>query len=150
MIGFDVATVEQIRNEQYHAWDELNEKYEVTTIDTLLLDWLGLTGLSFRGRLHAHRLAELYSVLPGTWAVSPAASRGDWPNVYSRQTREGMTYLFRHGWGDCPSGCIYSEFWYFRVDDNWPTFVGHWVPHEQPNVPEWWEEARVNRDHYCD
>lgn len=39
MIGFDDTTVQQIRSGQYHAWDELNEKYEVTTIDTMLLDW---------------------------------------------------------------------------------------------------------------
>ncbi|MGB7062910.1 MAG: hypothetical protein WBF13_11235 [Candidatus Zixiibacteriota bacterium] len=150
MIGFDVTAVEQIRSGQYHAWDELNEKYEVMTIDTMLLDWIGLATLSFKGRLHGHRLAELYGVLPGTWTVNPSYSRGDLPNVYCRQTWEGMTYLFRYGWGDCPSGCIYSEFWYFRVDDNLPAFVGHWAPHQEPNVPEWWEEARLNREHYCD
>lgn len=112
--------------------------------------WIGLTMLRFKGRLHGCRLAELYGVLPGTWAVTPSYSRGDRPNVYARQTRDGITYLFRHGWGDCPSGCLYDEYWYFIFEGDQPVFIGHWAPHEDPDEPEWWEEARLNKEHYCD
>ena len=66
MIGFDDSTVQQIRNGQYHAWDSLNQQYEVTEIDTsVAFDWIGLVVLSFKGRLHPYRLAEFYSALPG-------------------------------------------------------------------------------------
>jgi hypothetical protein len=150
MLGFDEAAFELFRDGQYHAWDDLNQPYQVTDMDTVPLTSGGVVLLVFRGRLHPCRLAELYENLPGVWAVSPNYIIGDWSNVYASQTLSGMSYLFRRGWGDCPSGCIYSEFWYFRVDDNWPMFVGHWVPHQEPNVPAWWEEAKVNRDHYCD
>ena len=150
MLGFDETAFQLLRDGQYHAWDDLNQQYEVTDMDTVPFTSGGVVLLIFQRRLHPWRLAKLYEDLPGVWTVSPNHIIGDWSNVYARQTWEGMTYLFRRGWGDCPSGCIYSEYWYFRVDDNWPMFVGHWVPHQQSNVPEWWEEARLNREHYCD
>ena len=150
LIGFDETAFQLIRDGQYHAWDSLNQQYQATDMDTIPFSSGGVVLLMFQGRLHPWRLVELYEDLPGVWAIHPNGRIGDWSSVYARQASGGMTYLFRHGWGDCPSGCIYSEFWYFRVDDNWPMFVGHWVPHEEPNVPEWWEEARLNREHYCD
>ena len=149
-IGVDDTTAQQILSGEYHAWDALNEKYELTSMNTRHLSGIGAVFLTFRGRLHPCRLGELYERLPGVEITTPNHIPGDWSKVCARQTLTGMSYLFHHGWGSCPSGCIYSEYWYFRVDDNWPMFVGHWVPHEDPNVPEWWEEAKVNRDHYCD
>ncbi len=66
MIGFDKATVQLIRSGEYHAWDSLNQQFEVTKIDTsVAFDWIGLVLLYFKGRLHPYRLAEMYSVLPG-------------------------------------------------------------------------------------
>lgn len=150
IIGFDDSTVQQIRNGQYHAWDSLNQQYQVTKIDTIVFDWLGIALLSFEGRLHPYRLAEVYAVLPGVWAASPNGIRGDYPNIYARQTGSGLTYLFRDAWGDCPSGCIYSEYWHFIFEGDQPVFIGHWAPDEDPNEPDWWEEARLNREHYCD
>jgi len=150
ILGFDDTTTQQLLDGVYDAWDDLNERYELTSMDTTHLARDGFVVLYFVGRLHSWRLAESYQDLPGVWAASPNYLPGDWSNVYARQTLTGMGYLFRRGWGDCPSGCLYSEYWYFRVGDNWPTFVGHWVPHEDPNVPDWWEEAKINRDHYCD
>jgi len=150
MIGFDDTTFQQIRDEQYHAWDELNEQYQLIDMDTIPIGHGGAVLLSFMGRLNPWRLAELYSVLPGVWSTSPNFIRGDWSNVYARRTQDGITYLFRQGWGDCPSGCIYSEYWYFKFEGDQPVFVGHWAPHEDPNEPNWWEEARLNKEHYCD
>jgi hypothetical protein len=88
-------------------------------------------------------------VLPGVEVTSPNFIAGDWSNVYARQTQDGLTYLFRKGWGDCPSGCIYSEYWYFSFDGDQPVFVGHWAPTVEPEEPDWWEEARLNKENYC-
>ncbi|MGB8657026.1 MAG: hypothetical protein WCE90_04485 [Candidatus Zixiibacteriota bacterium] len=150
IIGFDTAAVRLFCHGEYHAWDTLNQRYEVTRIDSLAaLHWIGLVLLRFRGRLHPYRLAEAYAVLPGVRAASPDGRIGDWPNVYAGQGDGGMTYLFRNGWGDCPSGCISSEYWYFAFAGNQPTFVGHWLPEQEHQVPEWWEEAKQNKEHYC-
>jgi hypothetical protein len=150
VMAFDDTTERQVLSGEYHAWDLLNKKLELVTVDTLFLRRYGFSLLYFEGRLHPYRLSELYGVLPGVRYAFPNHIAGDWPNIYARRDFCGMSYLFRKAWGDCPAGCIYSEYWYFRVDDNWPMFVGHWVSHEDSHIPEWWEEAKVNRDHYCD
>lgn len=150
VIGFDDTTAQQIPNGEYHAWDELNQQYQVTNIDTTLIHIVSAAVLYFKGRLHPWRLAELYAALPAVRYTYPNVGFGDWPNIYARQIGEGITYLFRDAWGDCPSGCIYSEYWYFIFEGDQPVFIGHWAPDEDPNEPDWWEEARLNREHYCD
>ena len=150
MVGVDDTTAQQILDGEYDAWDDLNEQYELTGMDTRHLAGIGAVLLYFRGRLHVWRLAELYGALPGVETTSPNYIIGDGSNVYARQTSDGITYLFRHGWGDCPSGCIYSEYWYFVFEGDQPVFIGHWAPHEDSDEPDWWEEARLNREHYCD
>jgi len=150
MMSFEDSVVQQIRNGEYHAWDELNQEYQVVDIDTGLIDFIGLVVLTFNGRLHPWRLAELYEKLPGVRYASPNFIYGDRPNVYARETGGGLSYLFRNGWGDCPAGCIYNEYWYFIFAGNQPAFVGYWSPHQQSEPPDWWGEARLNKEHYCD
>lgn len=150
IIGFDTSAVREIRAGEYHAWDDLNQQYQVTSIDTSVMDWIGIVFLIFDGRLHPGRLAEIYAVLPGVWATDPSCSRGDRPNVYARDTEDGLTYLFRNAWGDCPSGCIYSEYWYFVFEGAEPRLVGYWPAYQGVEAPDWWEEARLNKEHYCD
>ena len=60
-----------------------------------------------------------------------------------------MSYVFRNGWGDCPAGCIYNEHWYFTVAGDQPFFVGYYPEYQGGPAPPWWEEARLNRQHYC-
>ncbi len=150
MLGFDDSTVQQIRDGEYHAWDDLNDQLQATNVDTSHLDFIGCAVIVFNGRLHPYRLAEIYSQLPGLENTSPSFIRGDSPNVYSREIQGGMTYLFRNGWGDCPSGCISNEFWYFSCEGPEPEFVGYWPAYEGVPPPHWWEEAWLNREQYCD
>ena len=150
IVGFDSITAQQIANGEYHAWDELNQQYQVTKIDTHLIDFIKVVILHFKGRLHPLRLAEIYRGLPGVMYTEPNGLIGDGPNIHLNQTGNGITYLFRDAWGDCPSGCIYSEYWYFIFEGGQPVFVGHWAPRNDPNKPEWREEARLNKEHYCD
>jgi hypothetical protein len=149
-IGFDDTTAQQILDEEYHAWDTLNETYELTGMDTRHLTGIRAVFLTFRGRLHAWRLAELYSQLPGVETTGPNYIIGDGSSVYARQALDGMTYLFRHGWGDCPNGCLNNEYWYFIFEDGHPVFMGHWPNYEGEPQPAWWSEARLNMEHYCD
>ena len=37
ILGFDSITAQQIANGEYHAWDELNQQYQVMKIDTHLM-----------------------------------------------------------------------------------------------------------------
>ena len=146
LVAFDESAAQLIVDGEYHAWDELNENHHVTEIK---IGGHGLVSLVFDGRLNPHRLAEQYQVLPGALYAEPNFWIGDGPNVYARQTDFGFSYLFRYARGDCPAGCIHNEYWYFVCEESGPTFIGHWVHRHQPE-PEWWQEARLNREHYCD
>lgn len=126
IVYFDDTTAQEVAEGKYHAWDKLNTQYEIWRIDTTNFSYFAR--LYFKGRLHPQRLAELYAVLPGVTSAGPDHLYGDGSNLYTRQTENGLTYLFRYGEGDCLSGCIYNEYWYFTFEGDRPVFVGHWIP----------------------
>lgn len=142
IVGFDDKTAEKVASGEYNAWDELNKSYQVTKIDTNIIN---ATVLYFKDRLHPRRLSELYRDLPGVRYTEPNHLCGDFSNIYPKETQQGITYLFRKGWGDCPAGCIYNEYWYFIVYEWKHTiFIGHWIPNQSLGEPYWWNEARLN------
>ena len=140
LVDLDDATAEEVANGEYHAWDELNEMYEVTDINQLQIT--PTVVLDFEGMLHSGRLAERYADLPGVVQTWPNSIGGDGPTIYPRQTGNATSYLFRDAWGDCPAGCIYSEYWYFVCGGNQAAFIGHWARHANPEVPDWWDEVK--------
>ena len=139
---------EQIRAGEYHDLDLLNFAFHHVSTDTILLGWLGYIYLSFEGRLNPERLAELYSEVPSVLYASQASHRiGDYPNIYPWFSDNGVTYLLRDAWGDCPSGCIYSIYWYFKAADSGIEYIGFWDPQTQPE-PDWWEQGKAGMWHY--
>jgi hypothetical protein len=102
--------------------------------------------LSFEGRLHPERLAELYMKIPSVVSAGPNHFFGDWSNVYPWFIDDGLSYLFREAWGDCPSGCMYSCYWYFEATISGVNSIGTWCP--PGPEPEWWEEAKIALFHY--
>jgi hypothetical protein len=150
-IGFfiDEATYNQLADSVYHAWDALNEMHEFETYrlhDTYYSGYI--IDMYFRGRRHPCVLTEIYDSLPGFTApewCGVAGSLGDYPNIYPRMAEDTISYLFRNAWGDCPAGCIYSEFWYFVSVDDSMNLVGYWLPEYGDTVaPFWWEDAKHN------
>lgn len=146
-MAFNESAAQLIADGEYHAWDELNEYYHVTDIK---IGGHGLVSLTFDGRLHPGRLTEEYEVLPGVLYAEPNFRDGDGPNVYAREAMDGLTYLFRNAWGDCPSGCTFNAYWYFIFEANEPVLVGYWPKYQGDPQPEWWNEAELNLEHYCD
>ena len=53
------------------------------------------------------------------------------------------SYLFRKAEGDCPSGCIENEYWYFEVTRDGIRYVGTWNG-DSHAVPAWWPDAEIN------
>jgi hypothetical protein len=146
-VWFDDTTAQKVAGGEYHAWDELNERYHVARVDTHAVG-IGFAKLYFKETFHPRRLAEQYAPLPGVSHAEPNGFDGDWPNVYPRQAGSGITYLFRYAYGDCMGGCIYNEYWYFVFEGDRPVFVGHWIPYESQQEPYWWKEASLNRQLY--
>jgi hypothetical protein len=147
IVAFDDTTYQKVATGEYHAWDELNAQYQVYRIDTA--GFYGHALLYFEGNLHPGRLAELYSNLPGVNYAEPNGIDGDSPNLYARQTENGLTYLFRYAEGDCPVGCMHNEYWYFVFKWSRPVLVGHWVFDVKTPPPNWWNEAKLNRAQGC-
>jgi hypothetical protein len=133
----------ELRRGEYHDLDSLNAYYRVAKIDTHMIDFIGWMHLFFEGRLHPERLAEAYSPVPSLLYAEPNGMWNNQADNYPWLIDGGISYLFRNGWGDCPSGCIYNQFWYFKVfegvDD--VEYLGTFVLREDPE-PDWWPEAR--------
>jgi hypothetical protein len=115
MIGLTAEAAEQFRNGQYHALDELNETYGVIEIDSHLLSFIRLLILKFDQIYNTELLSQIYADanLPGVRYAEPNYRIGDGSTIIA----EPPYYCFVHAWGDCPSGCIYREYWYFKVED---------------------------------
>ena len=147
IVAFDDTTYQKVAAGEYRAWDQLNARFRISRIDTTNL--YGYVVLHFKGDLHPQRLAEIYSDLPGITYAEPNGIEGDSPNLYARQTENGLTYLFRYAEGDCLSGCMYNEYWYFVFKRGRPVLVGHWVFDTKTPLPNWWNEAKLNRVQGC-
>lgn len=52
-----------------------------------------------------------------------------------------MTYLFRQAWWECPMGCVFNQYWYFRCGAETLEFVGFWDEDGGEEEPDWWEGA---------
>ncbi|MCJ7497860.1 MAG: hypothetical protein MUO78_06970 [candidate division Zixibacteria bacterium] len=138
---------DQIRTGQYHDLDSLNNVFHFVSMDTSLFRWISIVVLSFEGRFHPERLAEVYEKISSVIYGEPNSFLGDWSNVYPWYSDNGLTYLFREAWGDCLSGCIYSRYWYFEVTNLGVRYIGTWYPGAEPK-PDWWEQAKQGMIHF--
>lgn len=143
LVAFDDTTGQKIDQGEYTAWDDLNTKYSIEEIEKLHHSTYTYV-LNFKGRLHSQRLVEIYRDLPGITNIGKNRYGGDFSNIYPKLTEHGITYLFRHAWGDCLNGCLASEFWYFIIDERKPILIGYWYVHDDNGPPEWWNEAKYN------
>ena len=99
LVRITPEAVEQYRNNQYHALDDLNSP-------------IPLLRLRFNQVYNMPLLAQIYTDanLYGVEHVQPNYVYGDGPTIIA----EPPSYMFINAWGDCLSGCIYHEFWKFR------------------------------------
>jgi len=53
---------------------------------------------------------------------------GDGNRIYAFAHDDGFRLIFKRGSGDCPSGCIDNEYWYFATDERCvPAPAGHYA-----------------------
>lgn len=145
-IGFTDSIVAQIRRGSYTEWDSLNALYRVTEIDT---SWFGKinpnTGsvhLKFKGRLNPDSLVHYYSRLDGINWIQIIPVPGDFSNVFPWFVNHKLAFLFRDAWGDCPAGCMYSRFWYFKTEYTAFKFIGNFTASYDSIAPQWWQEIK--------
>ena len=59
-------------------------------------------------------IARVKAAFPEVSEIERAGWIGDY--IYTFHGSSGWELVFQHGWGDCPSGCIYMRFYYFLCD----------------------------------
>ena len=129
--------------------DSLNAVFHATHLDTFRLKGASPhhTLIDFAGRQNSKRLAEFYDAQDDVIWGETNSWIGDWSNVYPWRRGSMMTYLFRHGEGDCPAGCIDNQFWYFRRIAGATEYVGTYTQWIDPE-PDWWDEAKTAFENY--
>jgi hypothetical protein len=137
---------ELLRRGEYRDLDSLNSALELAEMDTSLLGAINVIDLTFEDHLHPERLSEMYERIPTVVRAAPNGYIGDSSNAYPWGQGSHITYLFREAWGDCPSGCIVSRYWYFECSGGDFSYVGYWGG--STPEPEWWEEAERGMREY--
>lgn len=143
IVGLTDSAANELRHDNYHAWDSLNNLFGLTSIDTSWIYNMSYTTvLRFEGLLNSKILKSYYDSLPGLEYVNVGVRIGDWPCTYPWIIDNKVRFLVREAWGDCPAGCIQSHFFYFKEIDDRFELVGDWILWAQ-DEPEWWTEAKV-------
>jgi len=119
----------------YAEWDCLNE--ELGFEREHLWENTNWAELASPGTYNSEMLVEPYLDLDGIEYVEPNYSSGDGGNICATAGEETWTYVFRNGWGDCPAGCIDSEYWHFSVLGETVTLLDY-APSDAA-VPGWAE-----------
>ena len=133
---------ERYREGTYTDLDSLHTEFR---LDSCSMGYSGSLRCVFKGLLHPERLAEAYKTVSSVVYAEPNGILFNTFNVYPWVLDTGRTFLFRNGWGDCPSGCIFNRYSYFKEIDGAWEWIGTFVHREDPE-PDWWEEARIARD----
>ncbi|MCP4706451.1 MAG: hypothetical protein GY865_17775 [candidate division Zixibacteria bacterium] len=149
-MGMSDSAVIAIRAGEYKVWDSLNSFYNCISLDTVSNLWGPFyVYIKYEGRLNTFIIAEMYEKLPGVIWASAGGSVGDWSCTYPWVDNMGnLTFLVRYAWGDCPSGCALSHYYYFKMQEGDIEYIGDWETTHSPTPPYWWDEAKVARDAY--
>lgn len=138
LILLTIEARELVRIGKYHDLDFLNEYLKLKKMDTCC----GWNHLIFEGCLHPEYLVDLYVPVASVEYAQPNFFYGDGSTIYPSFSENGITYLFREAWGDCPSGCYRQRFWCFEADGFDVNYIGFWDPATEPE-PDWWGQART-------
>lgn len=140
----DSSTFDSMQLEQYHHWDSLNDYYRIDTIAFGRYSFIDQqwANLYFEGRLNPLLIVDIYAGLPGFIGVNSVVTFpiGDSPRLVLLRDKNTIKYFFSYAYGDCPSGCLNSEIYYFTIDKGVAVYHGLWKrtifePHPPP--PNW-------------
>ena len=98
----------------YAEFDALNAKLGVQEV-LLGGDFLRAVILFFDERLNLRVASEAYSMVKGVRRAKAEVQVGGSIDIQAFKQRETWYFIFRHGWGDCPAGCVYQEIFCFTV-----------------------------------
>jgi len=101
--------------------DSLNAEYGAVFIHPI--DSIRVLSIGFGSLYHPVLLAEIYETIDGVRYAEPNSIMGDGSDIFSEQL---PIYTFKRGWGDCPSGCIFNDYWVFAVNGGFVELIDHY------------------------
>ena len=100
----------------HEQFDTLNTKYGLAAIEP----YYSLSVAIFYFNKPIHPLLSLldYVAIEGVESAELNARVGDGPDIEVSRSQGTWYVVFRKAWGDCPSGCIDSELFFFTVQED--------------------------------
>ena len=78
---------------------------------------VGVVTMYFDERLNVDAAARAYLMLEGVEYAEPNARPGDGSDIEASKSYGNWHVIVRKAWGDCPSGCMHEEMFFFTVDE---------------------------------
>lgn len=139
-VRFTPEAFNQVKNNQYHEWDELNKRYSFERI--WLSNYTTYALVTFRRRFNPNIVCPEYESLAGIERAYPNGRNLVIPNgLYPLQVGGRIRLLMIFGWDDCPAGCIQAAWIYFEEKHfGGPIeYIGHYSnEYEYPYDTIWW------------
>ena len=129
-IGFDAATEAAVIAGTYTDWDCPNQWYEAQSMSHLRI--------IFEGVYNMPLLASEYATLPGMQYAERNGMFGGGPTICGTIDGDTWHILMVNGYGDCPSGCINRDYYYFTTTSGTaPSYIGSWFNSSGTPAPAW-------------
>lgn len=142
---FEPTFLNDTASNRFHQFDSLNKLLRLDTERSSV--YSSYHTMLFNGRLHPARLIEMYQRVPGIVSLGGGAFVGDSPEFFIIPDGNVFRYFFRDAWGDCPAGCIFSDYYYVTVTNNDIDFIGSYLRdfRDTTGVPDWLDSVKVAR-----
>jgi hypothetical protein len=76
--------------------------------------------------------------IPGVYYVLAGGYIGEYDDMSDSIYNDHIQFTYKHGWGDCPAGCIYHRYWkfnvYFNCDVEFAGSYGNFIPNGVPET----------------
>ncbi|MFQ6608859.1 MAG: T9SS type A sorting domain-containing protein, partial [Fidelibacterota bacterium] len=122
--------------------DSLSTLYSLDSVAYYDFPWGDTYVLFYAAPLEMWQLSQLYEIHPDVIYAEPNGSVGDGDNIEFFEKSGIMYFVFSHGWGDCPAGCIERFYWYVsatEIDDDYVgTLEEEWYrDFSEPYIQHW-------------
>ena len=97
-------------------FDDLNTRLGLSDMRVFL--HVGAALLEFSKYVNLEAAARAYLEIPGVQFAHPDAQLGDGPDIEVVRIQETWYVIVRKAWGDCPSGCLHEELFFFIVEND--------------------------------
>lgn len=121
MVRMTSEALAELQAGTFTGFDELFALYPVADLHFFtIIPWVLIT---FEDPLHPVNLAPLFLAVDGVTYTEANYTGGDGDDI----TIQALgSYVFKHGWGDCPSGCTFNHYWQVEINDGVATVVDEW------------------------